>query len=67
MWQWEVEKLENGNYKFKANNNIVGVIDEHVFAIILEDQIPSATSIEWTLTRDEWDTERKAYVYVLRY
>ena len=68
MWQWEVEKLENGSYKFKANNDIVGVINERVFAILRDNQIPVPTTTEWTLKRDEWDTERNAYVYcILRY
>ncbi len=63
--QWEVEKLENGNYKVKANNNIVGAIDGLLFAIIdFEAQIENADTTEWTLKQDERDTEGDAYVYV---
>ena len=62
--QWEVEKLENGNYKFKANHCIaVGAINGLLFAILFEHQLAGA-AIEWTLKRDERDTEGNAYVYV---
>ena len=64
--QWEVEKLENGNYKFKASRNIVGDIDGHLFALLFDDHIASATTTEWTLTQDERDTAGNAYVCVLR-
>ncbi|PIL29926.1 hypothetical protein GSI_07836 [Ganoderma sinense ZZ0214-1] len=59
---WEVEKLENGNYKFKANGSVVGAINGLLWAIILENQIENATTVEWTLKRDERDTDGNAYV-----
>ena len=57
-----MERLENGNYTFKANGSIVGAIGGLLFAIILEEDIPKAT-IEWTLHRDEQNTDGNAYVY----
>ncbi|KAM5542231.1 hypothetical protein V8D89_004104 [Ganoderma adspersum] len=59
---WVVEKLENGNYKFIANHSLaVGAIDGLLFAILFEYQLAGA-AIEWTLKRDERDTEGNAYV-----
>ncbi|KAI1784708.1 hypothetical protein LXA43DRAFT_194181 [Ganoderma leucocontextum] len=58
---WDVEKLENGNYKFKAIGDVVGAIDGRLFAILLEDQVVDAAT-EWTLQRDERDTQGNAFV-----
>ena len=62
-----MEKLGNGNYKFKANNALVAAIDGRLFAIVIKDQIPSTATTEWTLKRDEMDTQENAYMYVLQY
>ncbi|KAI1784717.1 hypothetical protein LXA43DRAFT_1101107 [Ganoderma leucocontextum] len=58
---WDVEKLENGNYKFKAIGDVVGAIDGRLFAILLEDQVVDAAT-EWTLQQDERDAAGNAYV-----
>ena len=58
-----MEKLENGNYQFKANGSIVGALDGLLFAIVIEEEIPSlGATIEWTLKQDERDTDGNAYV-----
>ncbi|KAM5542234.1 hypothetical protein V8D89_004107 [Ganoderma adspersum] len=63
---WAVEKLPNGNYEFRARNSIVGAIDGLLFAIIVEEEIPSlGATIEWTLQRDERDTDGNAYVVMV--
>ena len=62
-----MEKLANGNYKLKANYSIVGAIDGRLFAILFEEQIANASTTEWTIKRDERDTEGDAYVCVLRF
>lgn len=59
--QWQVEKLENGNYNFKAIRALVGTIQGQLFALLTEEQIVSYAT-EWTLQRDERDTEGNAYV-----
>ena len=56
-----MERLENGNYTFKANGSIVGAIGGLLFAIKLKEDIPKA-AIEWTLHRDERDPDGNAYV-----
>ncbi|KAM5542236.1 hypothetical protein V8D89_004109 [Ganoderma adspersum] len=62
---WDVEKLENGNYRLKANNGTVGAHEGLLWAIIMEDQVAHATDIEWTLQRDERDPDGNAYVVML--
>lgn len=59
--QWQVEKLENGNYNLKAIRALVGTIQGQLFALLTEEQIVSYAT-EWTLQRDERDTEGNAYV-----
>ena len=59
--QWDVEKLDNGNYNLKNRGAIVGGIVGLLFAFLLPNQASLATT-EWTLERDVRNASEHAYM-----
>nr|VWO99539.1 Regulator Ustilago maydis 1 protein [Ganoderma boninense] len=62
--QWDVEKLDNGNYKLRNRGAIVGGTVGHLFAFLMEDGAATVTT-EWTIRSDTARTQDGAAAYVI--
>ncbi|PIL29940.1 hypothetical protein GSI_07851 [Ganoderma sinense ZZ0214-1] len=55
---WDVEKLPNGKYKLQTRGAAVGAVDGLLVAFLMKTE----TTLEWTIQRDERDTEGNSYI-----
>ncbi|KAI1784270.1 hypothetical protein LXA43DRAFT_1066903 [Ganoderma leucocontextum] len=58
---WDVKKLDNGNYKLMTHGAVVSAVAGHVFAFLIHEETMGAT-MEWTLTSDGQNTGSNTYV-----